>query len=80
MKIGELLWQGNDIGLCVAGEDCDRTSGNKKIVHCLQHAKLKRNFLASYIIPIESLITENLIDQEFEVYLFGFHMFQLLTY
>ena len=64
VKIGELLWQGNDIGLCVAGEDCDRTSGNKKIVHCLQHAKLKRKFLASYIIPIESLITENIIEKD----------------
>ena len=64
VKRGELLWQGGDIGLCIAGQDCNRVAGGKIIVHCLQHAKLKRAFSSSYIIPIESIITENLITQD----------------
>ena len=63
VKKGELLWQGKGIGLCIAGQDCDRMKDGKITVHCLQYEKQDASFAAPYIIPLECIFTENLITE-----------------
>ena len=61
---GELLWQGKEIGLCISGEDCDRSIIRKITVHCLQHKKRKALFSAPYVIPLETLFSEKIISDD----------------
>ena len=63
MRKGELLWQGKEIGLCIAGQDCDRMNNGNIIVHCLQYEKQKASFSAPYIIPLECIFAEDLISE-----------------
>ncbi len=62
MKKGELLWQGKEIGLCVSGDNCNRAINEKTTVHCLQSDKLNQAFSSPYIIPLEGLIADGIIN------------------
>ena len=59
-----MLWQGKEIGLCISGEDCDRSIIRKITVHCLQHKKRKALFSAPYVIPLETLFSEKIISDD----------------
>ena len=61
VKKGELLWQGKGIGLCIAGQDCDRMQDGKITVHCLQYEKQMASFSANYLIPLECIFSEQII-------------------
>lgn len=64
VRKGELLWQGKGIGLCIAGQDCNRSKDSKVTVHCLQYEKQKKDFSAPYIIPLESIFSEKIITND----------------
>jgi hypothetical protein len=53
---GELLWQGEQHGFCVATTRCDRSPNEKVPVLCLQGTSGRTQFRADYIIPLRALL------------------------
>lgn len=64
IKKGELLWQGPK-GLCVAGGDYRRSwKGIPVTVLCLQSPDRYRNFHAEYLVPLNGLMSTDIIENK----------------